>query len=126
WAEPATYPGLPAVTITSPRLPWATVAHASDGACVVVGDVLRAIHQALSIRITDEKAEGKMRRSARGESDRRETEQKWQCQQECECAPGVVIMTRLAFLEGKTKFFGLSRSPMGYDVWVVNFASGSL
>ncbi|KAJ6468142.1 hypothetical protein C8R47DRAFT_1055981 [Mycena vitilis] len=101
--ELAVFPGLPSLTLVSPRLPWAITVHAS-GAAVVVGDIFQAVHRALSIRITKEQL------MAYGED------------------PGAMQpryrsgMTRLDLLAGRTRFEGLSGGAMGCEVLVINFA----
>ncbi|KAJ7637394.1 hypothetical protein DFH06DRAFT_655701 [Mycena polygramma] len=101
--ELAVFPALPSLTLLSPRLPWAITVHAS-GASVVVGDVLKAIHRALGIRITKEQL------MAYGDD------------QSASQKRNRGGMTRLDLLAGKTKFAGLSESKMGCEIWVVNFA----
>ncbi|KAJ7152689.1 hypothetical protein C8R43DRAFT_843348, partial [Mycena crocata] len=111
-AQPATYPGLPSLTVMCPHLPWLITVHASSGGCVVVGDVLYAIRRALRIRITEDQfdewrdqEEKRFQVIGRGLKRRRAYESG---------------MTRLSFLGGRHKFAGLSESNMGCDVWVLN------
>ncbi|KAJ7206916.1 hypothetical protein GGX14DRAFT_366884 [Mycena pura] len=125
YGEPATFPGLPSLTITSPRLPWAMTAHASASrACVTVGDVVRTIHGALGICVTEGEVEEWMADRARARDGpgsfvvdvfktRRTGEKRKRAYQRG--------MTRLALLEGRTKFLGLSESAMGCDVCLVEF-----
>ncbi|KAJ7488004.1 hypothetical protein FB451DRAFT_1529004 [Mycena latifolia] len=114
WAEPATCPGLPALTLTSALLPWVVTAHASGG-CVTVGDILQAIHRTLSIRVTEEE----FRECMEGPRLDYMTEQ---MPQEPVSPKNVSRgMTRLDLLGGRHRFSGLSESEMGYDVWAVSF-----
>ncbi|KAJ7487996.1 hypothetical protein FB451DRAFT_1126407 [Mycena latifolia] len=117
WAEPATCPGLPALTLTSALLPWMVTAHASGG-CVTVGDILQAIHRTLSIRVTDEE----FRECMQGPRLDYVTEQDSKIPQEPVSQKNVSRgMTRLDLLGGRHRFAGLSESGMGYDIWVVGF-----
>ncbi|KAJ7206915.1 hypothetical protein GGX14DRAFT_366818 [Mycena pura] len=125
YGEPATFPALPSLTMTSPRLPWAMTAHASANAsraCVTVGDVVRAIYGALGICVTEGEVEEWMVDHARegpgsfvvdAFKTRRTGEKRKRAYERG--------MTRLALLEGRTKFLGLSESAMGCDVCVVDF-----
>ncbi|KAJ7151985.1 hypothetical protein C8R46DRAFT_913635, partial [Mycena filopes] len=110
-AEPATFPALPSLTLVSPYLPWVITAHAESG-WVVVGDVLRAIQEALQMRIDEEWQEemvkdGDLRRSSPDVS----TGARWRGR----------AITRMDLLQGRTRFGGLVESTMGCDVWTVNF-----
>ncbi|KAJ7466829.1 hypothetical protein B0H11DRAFT_55514 [Mycena galericulata] len=115
-AEPATWPGLPSLTLLSHRLPWSITAHASER-WVTVGDVLKAISEALCIRVTKEQFDewleqdsGRwLKRKAQDYPNARGKKQK-----------RVQQMTRLDLFEGKHTFAGLSESEMGCDVWLLN------
>ncbi|KAF7349458.1 hypothetical protein MSAN_01735900 [Mycena sanguinolenta] len=109
----ATFPGLPSITLLSSHLPWVITAHAS-GEFVVVGDVLRAIRQALAIQITEEQV---LDRVQRPDEDTNVVIRRGAKRQKV-YERG---MTRLYLLEGKTRFAGLSESAMGGEVWMLNF-----
>ncbi|KAJ7751512.1 hypothetical protein DFH07DRAFT_887382 [Mycena maculata] len=121
-AEPATFPGLPSLTVISHRLPWAITAHAS-GRYLTVADLLDAIRKALWIRVTEEDyAEWLAQHCA----DQAKPQH---------CQPGnssdvlpvkgqkrkrAHQLMRLDLLEGKHRFAGLSEGTMGCDVWMLN------
>ncbi|KAJ7096560.1 hypothetical protein B0H15DRAFT_825628 [Mycena belliarum] len=120
-SEPATWPGLPALTLVSALLPWAITAHASRG-WVSVGDVLHAIRRALSIHVTEEEFEREwaatmhqiqaapQTESPRQRNTHQSTRLAWSR-----------AMTRRDLLDGKDRLGGLAESGMGCDVWVVHF-----
>ncbi|KAJ7021977.1 hypothetical protein C8F04DRAFT_1402633 [Mycena alexandri] len=120
--EPATFPGLPALTLVAPGLPWVITAHASSG-WVVVGDVLSAIGQALHMGMDEgdfeegqeEMAEDR-RKGGRGSGETTESRRMTKSRKQKTWGE-----TRLRFLGGRTRFGGLVESTMGCDVWVVNF-----
>ncbi|KAJ7051293.1 hypothetical protein C8F01DRAFT_1174899 [Mycena amicta] len=103
WSEPATFPGLPSLTLLAPGLPWVVVAHASRGE-VSVGDVFRALHGSLNTPVDVRELEA----GARERLQRQE---------------GKGRGKRMAFLEGRTRFAGLRpyESQEGCDTWVVDF-----
>ncbi|KAJ6468141.1 hypothetical protein C8R47DRAFT_1024762 [Mycena vitilis] len=110
-AELATFPALPSLTLLSRRLPWAITVHAA-GASVVVLDVLQAIQLALSISITEEEFmehQGQEESRLQGPRSLKRTRQYR------------IGMTRLELLKSATVFGGLSESPMGCEVWMVDF-----
>lgn len=87
---------------------------------MVVGDVLRAIRQALAIPLPDEQIDELIQR-AEGANDSNKNNQR---------ANGRCLkrkrlhesgMTRLHLLEGRTKFAGLLESTMGCEVWMLTF-----
>ncbi|KAJ7115066.1 hypothetical protein C8R43DRAFT_961164 [Mycena crocata] len=104
--EPATYPGLPSLTVLCPHLPWSITVHASGG-WVTVGDVIHTILGALRIRVTEDQfdewvmTEFPCQRVGRGLERRRAYDSG---------------MTRLGFLQGKHVFAGLSDSDMRGEV----------
>ncbi|KAJ7053649.1 hypothetical protein C8F01DRAFT_1165740 [Mycena amicta] len=101
WSEPATFPGLPSLTLLAPGLPWVVVAHASRGE-VSVGDVFRALYGSLSMPVDVGELEVGV-----GERLQRQG--------------GKGRGKRMAFLEGRTRFAGLCsyESQEGCDTWVV-------
>ncbi|KAJ7637368.1 hypothetical protein DFH06DRAFT_655378 [Mycena polygramma] len=113
--ELAVFPGLPSLTLFSPRLPWAITVHAS-GRFVTVGDLLQAIHQSLDMRVTEDQAVSMGWRigytETTGDILARGVKRKQGYKDE---------MKRLDLLGGRTKFVGLSESTMGCEAWVVNF-----
>jgi hypothetical protein len=125
-AQPAIFPGLPTMTLLSPLLPWAVTAHASSG-CVVVEDVLKAVCRELAIPITEDELDEWLRR--RGDDSTKQGDS-WR-KGPTETKTGEALrargleqkrgMTRLDFLDGRTRLGGLSESTMGCDIWVVNF-----
>ncbi|KAK6992673.1 hypothetical protein R3P38DRAFT_3083488 [Favolaschia claudopus] len=105
-AELATSPGLPSLTLLSPKLPWAITAHASEG-WVTVGDILAAVRRMLETRMSEaETAEWITSRTRDGPlfGGNRIRE-----------------VTRRILLDGKDRFGGLSESTMGCDIWLVHF-----
>ncbi|KAJ6484493.1 hypothetical protein C8R47DRAFT_980978 [Mycena vitilis] len=118
-SAPATYPGLPSLTILSSRLPWPITAHASGriDRCLTVEDVIGAICEALSLPVDAEQFEREIapqngvnspKRTTRGIEDR--------------ASPYRIGMARLDFLGGRTMFAGLSVSSMGCDIWILEVA----
>ncbi|KAJ7186420.1 hypothetical protein C8R46DRAFT_1341852 [Mycena filopes] len=107
--EAATLPGLPSLTLISACFPWPITAHAA-GTFLVVGDVLHAVRRALALRISEEEVdewmESQERRSRAGKRKR----------------AYYSGMTRMALLQGASRFCGLSESNMGYDVWQLHFS----
>ncbi|KAJ7151975.1 hypothetical protein C8R46DRAFT_1121660 [Mycena filopes] len=109
--ETATFPGLPSLSLIAPQLPWVITAHAeTETGCVVVEDVLRAIRQALDMRIDEDLFNEVIR--ARDDSSR-----KWAG----DLRRKEGGRTRVDLLQGRTRFGGLSESTMGCDVWMVTF-----
>ncbi|KAJ7854098.1 hypothetical protein B0H14DRAFT_3865632 [Mycena olivaceomarginata] len=104
----AAFPGLPSLTLLSPRLPWAITVHASNG-WVTVGDVLQAIRQTLELRITQEDLE-KWRGDNFGEKIRNGVS--WRASRDSRKEGQI---TRLDMLERRTRFGGLSESEMGCE-----------
>ncbi|KAJ7487967.1 hypothetical protein FB451DRAFT_1226065 [Mycena latifolia] len=114
FAEPATYPGLPSLTIISPRLPWVITAHASGRTlrCVAVADVLGAICAALRLCVDREQVVMM-------------TQSGSHCPRRGGLEGGIMYrhgMTRLDLLEGNTEFAGLVASAMGCDIWTLQLA----
>ncbi|KAF8178311.1 hypothetical protein K438DRAFT_1769504 [Mycena galopus ATCC 62051] len=109
-AELAALPGLPSLTLLSPKLLWWITAHASSQCGVSVRDVLEAIQRALALRVTKHEFNdwvehrgyqvtqnggiGKLHHSG---------------------------MARRDLLEGRGVFRGISESKADCDVWVVDF-----
>ncbi|KAJ7917219.1 hypothetical protein B0H13DRAFT_2444144 [Mycena leptocephala] len=124
-AQPAIFPGLPSMTLLSPLLPWAITAHTSSG-CVVVEDVLQAIRRELAIPITEDELDEWLRRQG---DDSTKQGDSWR-KGPTETMTGDALRarsltqkrgkTRLDFLDGRTRFGGLSEGTMGCDIWVVN------
>ncbi|KAJ7493647.1 hypothetical protein FB451DRAFT_1215013 [Mycena latifolia] len=116
FAEAATYPGLPSLTVISPRLPWVITAHASGRTlrCVTVADVLGAICEALRLHVDKEPFADWATMTQRGSHCPRRAME-----------GGITYrhgMTRLDLLEGKTKFAGLVVNAMGCDIWTLEVA----
>ncbi|KAK7046465.1 hypothetical protein R3P38DRAFT_2355016, partial [Favolaschia claudopus] len=106
-AEFATSPGLPSLTLLSPKLPWAITVHASGG-WVTVADILDAVCRALETRISEAE-------TAEWISTMRDGPL---------FGPGgnrIREVTRRILLDGKDRFGGLSESTMGCDIWLVHF-----
>lgn len=118
-AQPATFPGLPSLTLLSNRLSWPITVHAS-GEFVVVGDVLKAIRQALAIPLPDEQIDELIQR-AEGANDINKNNKRanGRCLKRKRLLESG--MTRLHLLEGRTKFAGLLESAMGCEVWMLTF-----
>ncbi|KAJ7115142.1 hypothetical protein C8R43DRAFT_825748, partial [Mycena crocata] len=113
-AQAATYPELPSLTIVSSRLPWAITAHASGRTlrCLTVADVLDAMFDALRLRVDEAQFEDWTLMTQNGAHSPSTGLTR----------SGITYrgaLTRLDLLEGKTKFFGLSPSTMGCDIWVL-------
>ncbi|KAJ6479583.1 hypothetical protein C8R45DRAFT_1155585 [Mycena sanguinolenta] len=116
-AAPATFPGLLSMTLVSPCFPWPITVHAS-GSGVRIGEMIDAITDALSIHLTEEQVGHWMdtqdsvdlqpfhRYTRTGSTRKRKAHH---------CAT-----TRLALLNGRTRFAGLSESGLGYDVWTLH------
>ncbi|KAF8142870.1 hypothetical protein K438DRAFT_1784294 [Mycena galopus ATCC 62051] len=102
---PATFPGLPSLTVLSPCFPWPITVHAL-GPCVVVQEVFDAIHASLDIHLTDEQLDEWMTPHDFHTRKNRKRKKTHLC--------GV---TRLSLLGGRTRFGGLSESGMGCDIW---------
>ncbi|KAJ7637347.1 hypothetical protein DFH06DRAFT_1219495 [Mycena polygramma] len=115
-SAPATYPGLPSLTILSSRLPWPITAHASGriDRCLTVADVIGAIWEALSLPVNVEQFEREITPQNGVSSPKRRTRGI-----EDQALPYRIGMTRLDFLGGKTRFAGLSVSTMGCDIWIL-------
>ncbi|KAJ7773956.1 hypothetical protein B0H16DRAFT_115177 [Mycena metata] len=110
-AETATFPGLPSLTLTSPYLPWAMTAHASER-WVSVGDILCAIRRNLDVPINERHL---------GESQVQSKLPQHCAKNDRQAFNRIKGLTRLDFLEGKSRLGGLSESSMGCDIWVVHF-----
>ncbi|KAK6992651.1 hypothetical protein R3P38DRAFT_3083333 [Favolaschia claudopus] len=123
-AEPATFPGLPSLTIECRRLPWVIIAHAGRGGrWVTVADVIEAIWDALGRQVD----RGEFADSRVGGVWKPRTS--WMALN----SPRVIAsqtsrmtawrygMTRLDLLQGRTKFGGLSESESGCETWIVEF-----
>ncbi|KAJ7659224.1 hypothetical protein DFH06DRAFT_1090018 [Mycena polygramma] len=116
--EPATSPGLPSLTVVSPCLPWPITVHGS-GSCALVGDVIQGIDRALNIDLTEEEVDEWV--AVHGESHRTfQLKNIFKTRKRRKTYRN--DMTRLALLGGRTRFAGLSESPMGCDVWVLHVA----
>ncbi|KAF8214351.1 hypothetical protein K438DRAFT_1927404 [Mycena galopus ATCC 62051] len=109
-AELATLPGLPSLTLLSPKLPWWITAHASSECGVSVRDVLEAIQRTLALRVTKHEFND------------------WVEHRGYQVTQNGGIgrlyhsgMARRDLLEGRGVFRGLSESEMGCEVWVMNF-----
>ncbi|KAJ6518127.1 hypothetical protein C8R47DRAFT_6962 [Mycena vitilis] len=117
--ESATSPGLPSLTVVSPCLPWPITVHGS-GPCVLVEDIIRGIDRALGIDLTEEEVDEWM--ALQGESHRTFQMGSIFMARKRRKTHRNVMMTRLALLNGRTRFAGLSDSPIGCDVWVMHVA----
>ncbi|KAK7046513.1 hypothetical protein R3P38DRAFT_2874135 [Favolaschia claudopus] len=118
-AEPATFPGLPSLTIECRRLPWVIIAHAGRGGrWVTVADVIEAIWEALSRQVdwgdfADSRVGGVWKPRTLNsprviESQTSTSRLTWR-----------YGMTRLDLLQGRTKFLGLSESDGGCETWIL-------
>ncbi|KAK6992145.1 hypothetical protein R3P38DRAFT_2571389 [Favolaschia claudopus] len=118
-AESATLPELPSMTVFIPCFPWPITVHASDLGVggVTIGDLLHAVKSALSIHLTEEQALGWL--EDRSRRDMTPILRFKNRKRKREDGGGVA---RLALLDGRTKFAGLSASTMGMDVWVLHLA----
>ncbi|KAK7018355.1 hypothetical protein R3P38DRAFT_1298256 [Favolaschia claudopus] len=116
-AEPATLPELPSMTVFIPCFPWPITVHASDSGVgdVTIGDLLHAVKSALSIRLTEEQAQGWL-------EDRRDTTPILRFKNRKRKREDGGGIARSALLDGRTRFAGLSASTMGMDVWVLHLA----
>ncbi|KAG6860027.1 hypothetical protein C0995_000312 [Termitomyces sp. Mi166 len=121
-SEPATQPGLAALTIVIPHLPWsATVYPSHRGAFVSVDDVLEQLHAMLCMNISAEEFH-----LLPSDTDRYRVtvayEQRYRRirgsrKYEDEKSGGV---RRIDFLMGHIKFMGLSPSATWPDAWVLH------
>jgi hypothetical protein len=112
--EPATHPTLPSLTVIAPLLPWPITVHPSsiNPSFVSVADVLGTIYGAVHIRVTE--AEFNYLRSCPAmKSGGYDQEFRTQVVYRRD-------MIRLDFFGGKNRFLGLSKSSMGWDIWVLN------
>lgn len=114
FAEPATCPKLPSLTVIQPNLPWAINVHAStiNPYCVTVADVLGTIRGCLGLPVTEWEYHSWGTNPAT--SQRREG-----AANRTHTVSYREGMTRLGFLSGKTCFAGLVPSSMGSDTWVL-------
>jgi hypothetical protein len=85
---------------------------------VVVGDVLRAIHSALCIHVTEEQIDDWIEQHPG--RDRIVPVRNMFMTNRKRKKAYYTGMTRLALLNGKTRFAGLSESMMGCDIWVLH------
>ncbi|KAJ7895519.1 hypothetical protein B0H14DRAFT_2680654 [Mycena olivaceomarginata] len=103
-AQPATFPGLPSLTLLSNRLSWP----------------ITAIRQALAIPLPDEQIDELIQR-AEGANDINKNDKRanGRCLKRKRLLESG--MTRLHLLEGRTRFAGLLESAMGCEVWMLTF-----
>lgn len=110
-SEPATFPSLSYMKISSPHLPWSIEVYASNGSFVSLEDVLDAVYQSLRINIKssefDSLPSSNDRRSASRAYEHRYRRQRSSIEYDKEKKGG---MKRIDFLMGHTRFLRISNS----------------
>lgn len=108
-SEPATFPSLPFMKITSPHLPWTIKVYASNGSFVSLEDALDSIYHSLRTNIKpaefDSLPSSHDRRRATRAYEHRYRRQRSSSEYDKEKKGG---MKRIDFLMGHTRFLGIS------------------
>ncbi|KAJ7877470.1 hypothetical protein B0H13DRAFT_2053710 [Mycena leptocephala] len=117
--ESAVYPPQPAITLTTPYLPWSIIASASNTGYVTIADVLNAIYHTLRVNVTQGEFEALrtdklMRRVSAAYKQRCERLRGHRGYAQAR-AEGV---KRVDFLMGYTEFQGIAPTAAP-DVWQV-------
>ena len=120
-SEPATFPSISILTISSPHLPWTTKVYASNGSFVSLEDVLSAIYHSLRKNITSQEFNSLPtsddRRRATRAYEQRYRRQRSSRDYETEKQGG---MKRIDFLMGHTRFLGISNHSRRAGEWSLN------
>ena len=116
--EPATYPTLPFLHITSHHLPWSIEVYASNNSFVTVGDVLSSVYHSLRTNITSSDfntllSPNNQRRATRAYEDRYRRQRSVRIYEEQKRGG----MKRIDFLMGHTQFLGISNSGRRPEEW---------
>ncbi|PPR04641.1 hypothetical protein CVT24_011859 [Panaeolus cyanescens] len=119
--EPATYPPLAFLVITSPYLPWKIKVYPANGSYVTVEDVLASIYRSLRTNITGQdftalSNPNDQRRATRAYENRYRRLRDPRAYDE-EKRSG---MKRVDFLLGHTRFLSISNSGKRVDEWYLN------